>query len=149
MGLFDEIVCEYPLPDGWAPPTGTVFQTKDTEDQFLIRFTLCADGTLRRSNGDRVDHHGALEFYTSNWAGFAPWGAMTSDDEPLWSAEYVALYDHGKLLKIEGSREPDTSERWMPREEWMRRSREVEAQRAALSSGAGDANAATGGGGGA
>jgi len=133
MGLFDEIVCEYPLPDGWVPPKGTVFQTKDTDDQYLVRFTLCEDGKLRRENGDVLEHHGALEFGTSNWSGAAPWGVMTSDDEPLWRAEYVALYDHGALLKIEGKRELDTECRWVRREEWYRKSREADAARATLS----------------
>jgi len=129
MGMFDEIVCEYPLPDGWAPPEGTVFQTKDTEDQFLTRFTLGSDGVLRRENGEELEHHGALEFYTSNWSGSAPWGVMTSDDDPLWSADYVALFDHGRLLKIEGSKKADTSGDWIKREEWYRLSREADARR--------------------
>lgn len=130
MGLFDEIVCEYPLPDGWVPPAGTLFQTKDTEDQYLSRFTLGADGKLRRESGEVLEHHGAVEFYTSNWAGFAHWGVMTSDDEPYWTAEYVALFDHGALLKIEGKRERDTETVWMSREEWMRRSRKEDEDRA-------------------
>ncbi len=129
MGLFDEIVCEYPLPDGWVPPPGTIFQTKDTEDQYLVRFTLDSEGVLRRATGESVEHHGALEFYTSNWAGFAPWGAMTRDDAPMWRAEYVALFDHGKLLKIEGKHALDEEAGWMPREEWMRKSREADLER--------------------
>jgi len=131
MGLFDEIVCEYPLPDGWTPPPGTVFQTKDTDDQYLVRFTLGADGKIRRANGDVLEHHGALEFYTSNWSGSAPWGVMTEDDTPLWHAEYVALFDHGTLLKIEGSREPDAGGRWISRDEWTRKSREADEARRA------------------
>lgn len=51
MGLFDEIACEYPLPDGWVPPEGTVFQTKDTDDQYLVRFTLGSDGVLHHHRG--------------------------------------------------------------------------------------------------
>lgn len=129
MGLFDEIVCEYPLPDGWVPPQGTVFQTKDTDDQYLARFTLGEDGRLRRANGELLLHHGAVEFYTSNWSGSAPWGVMTRDDKPAWSANYVALYDHGTLLKIEGARKEDPDSGWMPREEWHRRSREADEQR--------------------
>ena len=132
MGLFDEIKCEYPLPDGWVPPPDTWFQTKDTEDQYLVRLTLGADGRLRRKSGEDLMHHGAVVFYTSNWSGSAPWGVMTSDDKPWWSAEYVALYDHGALLKIEGRYEvgdPSTS-RWLPRAEWHRLDRERDAESA-------------------
>ena len=131
MGLFDEIVCEHPLPDGWTPPDGTVFQTKDTEDQYLVRFTLCEDGKLRREGGEILDHHGALNFYTSNVSMGAPWGCATSDDAPPWSADYVALYDHGKLMKIEGERKLEDPAKWMPRKDWLRRSREEDARRPA------------------
>lgn len=130
MGLFDYIVCEYPLPDGWVPPDGTVFQTKDTDDQYMTSFTFGADGVLRRESGESVAHHGSLEFYTSNWSGSAPWGVMTEDDTPLWHAEYVALFDHGRLLKIEGCREIDDSGKWMPKDEWNRKSQESDAERA-------------------
>lgn len=131
MGMFDEIVCAYPLPDGWEPPDGTLFQTKDTQDQWLTRFRLCEDGALRRDDGEKLLHHGSLRFYTSNWCGTAPWGCMTSDDQPPWSAEYVALYDHGALLKIEGQRVTDDPNGWMPRAEWHAKSRaEAEAKRA-------------------
>lgn len=132
MGLFDEIVCEYPLPDGWIPPAGTLFQTKDTEDQYLSRFTLGSDGMLRRDTGEVLEHHGALKFYTSNWSGSASFGVMTSDDEPCWSAEYVALYDHGRLLKIEGRREIDAEAKWMPRAEWRRMAHEEDERITAL-----------------
>lgn len=135
MGLFDEIVCEYPLPDGWVPHAGVVFQTKDTDDQYLTRFTLGADGKLRRKNGEVYEHHGALRFYTSNWSGSGPWGLMTDDDQPYWSAEYIALYDHGQLLKIEGCRtDPDTSVTWITRAEWHAKSAEADAARTAPAS---------------
>ncbi len=51
MGMFDYICCEYPLPDD--PPEWVqrharegVFQTKDTEAQFLETYTITADGKL-------------------------------------------------------------------------------------------------------
>ena len=130
MGMFDEIVCECALPDGWTPPPGTVFQTKDTDDQSLVRFTLGADGMLRRDDGEELQHHGALEFYTSNWSGSAPWGMMTKDDQPPWTAEYVALYDHGRMLKIEGKLSLDTEVKWCSRAEWFQKSRDADAARA-------------------
>lgn len=43
MGMFDEIVVEYPLPDGWRPSER--LQTKDFEC-FMEVYELRADGTL-------------------------------------------------------------------------------------------------------
>lgn len=46
MGMFDEIKCEAPLPETPIPPPGDVFQTKDTPDQRMTRYTITADGKL-------------------------------------------------------------------------------------------------------
>lgn len=45
MGMFDEVICEMPLPDGWEHP---VFQTKDFEDPYLDKYVIRADGRLIR-----------------------------------------------------------------------------------------------------
>lgn len=100
MGMFDEITCDYPLPDGF---TGRlVYQTKDTDRQQLDMYTITADGFLT-VDGARVDHHGRIEFYWSNVSGTnGRGGYITSDDKPARCRAYVALFDHGTLLKIEG-----------------------------------------------
>jgi hypothetical protein len=104
--MFDEVICHYPLPDGWVCGD-TVFQTKDTPEQWLTRYILEGDGTLRHAEtGELVPLHGTLTFYSGNVCMSGPEGFATSDDEPPWQAEYVALYDHGRLLKVEGARRP-------------------------------------------
>lgn len=128
MGMFDNIRCHYPLPDGFAGDLE--YQTKDTEEQFLCHYTITEDGRLilhseryedvpenelpypdmpfigsmrRIPTGDvPVDFHGALTFYTGNWSGSGPNGYITNDGQHGWWREYTALFDHGKLLKIEG-----------------------------------------------
>jgi hypothetical protein len=49
MGMFDEITCEYPLPEtGYRVPFGhSGFQTKDL-DNLMDRYTVSVDGRLIR-----------------------------------------------------------------------------------------------------
>lgn len=106
MGLFDDLTVECALPDG-VDPSGLSFQTKDTADQYLTRYILREDGSLLNTEtGEVEEHHGALHFYTSNWCGSFMNLYMTTDDCEPWTADYTALYDHGKLLKIEGGKAP-------------------------------------------
>lgn len=46
MGMFDYIECEYPLPDGFVPPPGWEFQTKDTEAMYMEVYRITKDGRL-------------------------------------------------------------------------------------------------------
>ena len=86
MGMFDYIECQYPLPDGFVPAVGELAQSKDTDSQYLDVYQMRADGSIWHL--EPSSHHGALQFYYYN--------PKTKE-----SHEYVALYDHGKLLKIE------------------------------------------------
>jgi len=105
MGLFDELRCDLLLPDGWRPPEGMLFQTKDTPDQFLSRYVLTDRGGLRQEGQQAlIPFHGALTFYATNINGIDGEVCCTRDDAPPWEAEYVALFDHGALLKLEGQR---------------------------------------------
>ena len=110
MSLFDELRCEYPLPDGFVP--GDVwFQTEDTPEPYLMQYVLTAEGVLQRADTGMVEaFHGALQFYTTNLIGSSPWGCCTRDDAPPWWAEYCALFDHGTLLKLEGEKRPYTDQ---------------------------------------
>ncbi len=44
MGMFDELRCHYPLPIEGT--NGLLFQTKDTDAQFLDLYEIREDGTL-------------------------------------------------------------------------------------------------------
>lgn len=104
MGVFDDLTVECELPDGFDP-TGVSFQTKDTAEQWMVRYVLREDGTLWNTKSSAPEEiHGTMEFYTGNWAGSMGGLYMTRDDLPPWTAEYVALFDHGRLVKIEGGR---------------------------------------------
>jgi hypothetical protein len=102
MSLFDYVIVKCPLPDGFDP-SGHEWQTQDTPDQYLSVYTIQTDGTLVTQHGEVVPFHGALTFYTGNVCATGPWGYATRDDAPAWWAEYTALYDHGRLLKLEGA----------------------------------------------
>ena len=106
MSLYDELICDYPLPDGWSPPPPGIFQTQDTPAQYLGQYCLTAEGTLMDATGSAVPFHGALTFYASNVCGVGPHGVVAHDHAPPWWAEYTALFDHGVLLKIEGAQHP-------------------------------------------
>ena len=120
MGMFDEIRCLYPLPDGFVPKGGAVAQTKDTDAQSLDLYEIRADGTIWQEVYDIEDqsdpsaeglmryagcmtrvnkrwepstHHGLLHFYYYS-------------RDLATSHEYDALFDHGKLLKIEVASRP-------------------------------------------
>ena len=124
MGLFDELTVEAELPDGFDP-SGVVFQTRDTAEQFLGRYVMRADGELVNvESGEAEEHHGALEFYASNWAGSFGRLYATNDDQPPWRARYVALYDHGKRLRIDGGCGPVPDVEHVMRADFDRRCRE-------------------------
>lgn len=109
MGMYDELVCEYPLPDGFDHH-GIVFQTKDTPHQYLSRYRLTAEGVLYDcESGMPVPLHGVLRFYADNLCASGPAGVVTVDDTPPWYADYCALFDHGTLVHLSGQRCVDTS----------------------------------------
>jgi len=91
MGLYDEINCNYPLPESenikW--PSGQHFQTKSL-DSMLNIFTITPEGILQDQKGERVYFTGEIEFYDS------PLGTYTNGD---W-AEYLAEFIKGLLISI-------------------------------------------------
>jgi hypothetical protein len=120
MGMFDWLVCEYPLPDG-LDTTDRMFQTQDTPHQAMERYVLRADGTLLYAPVYAVLVEGApwrrvaevpavvlfdgpLTFYTGNIVATAPWGVATEDDIPPWWAEYTGLFAQGHLLQLTGGK---------------------------------------------
>lgn len=89
MGMFDEVRCEAPLPDGYDSG-GVWFQTKSFPDSCLCRYTLTRAGRLVDSQGNDLEPEGYLIFYTQDDQG-------TSEDR--WR-EYRAHFEHGQLTGI-------------------------------------------------
>lgn len=128
MGMYDNVKCEAPLPDGFSDPAHMAFQTKDMECE-LAEYTITADGRLLctaegqyggATNGEQ-EYTGTIEFYTSNWCGSGCGYCMTDDDQLPWSRTYTATFTDGKLVGIEGGLEPQTADvKHVSREEFHR-----------------------------
>ena len=103
MSLFDYILCEVPLPDGF---TGEL-QTKDL-GCYLLTHVITKDGRLLLEHVDRIDceletritshrdanFHGMLRFY----------GSRDRENDAWEWHEYNAKFVHGQLLSIERMR---------------------------------------------
>lgn len=110
MGMFDNIRCEFPLPDGFDGKLN--FQTKDLEN-LLSTYVITADGklllaTLNYDDGDKlpvltvINYHGDIEFYGSNICSVGRGYFSTSDGgPPLWR-NYTARFTNGLLQEIKG-----------------------------------------------
>jgi hypothetical protein len=87
MGMFDNVMSEVPLPDGYDGPC----QTKDFDDPYLETYLIRADGRLihepdkPNGRGD-TNFHGVLNFYA-----YAEGG--------VWH-EYDAKFTDGQLVGI-------------------------------------------------
>ncbi len=97
MGLFDNIKCEYPLPD--PEVQDTTFQTKDL-DCCLYYYTLTREGRLVQPmkmddattwNRD-INWHGVVRFYD-----YRP--------DNTWY-EYEATFDRGQLVSLKKGEPP-------------------------------------------
>lgn len=99
MGMFDNLICELPLPDG-APEfvldQGHLFQTKSL-DCGLLTYTLDAAGVLRL-NGDRSHFSGLLEFYDSNVVACGYGFYFTREGEPAVHVDYAVLIENGQVI---------------------------------------------------
>lgn len=51
MGMFDDVQCDYPLPDGWH---GKGMQSKDFECEMTL-YRITAEGRLTRQDSDWED----------------------------------------------------------------------------------------------
>lgn len=97
MGMFDDVICEAKLPDGFVSDNG--YQTKDFEC-VLATFKITAEGRLVRreyewSESDDaplgirreqrgwkdVNYHGFLNFYTSGLDGWHEYDAKFTDGQ--------------------------------------------------------------------
>ena len=93
MGMFDYVVCERPLPDGF---TDAFLQSKTFPDPYLHRYTITRDGRLLRRafyTHEITDTHfnGVLNFYGGNHRADGTWDGH----------EYNATFTDGQLVSIE------------------------------------------------
>lgn len=98
MGLFDEVTCEVPLPDG--KPSG-VFQTKDFEFPYLEQYTIRADGRLIHHRplydcDPPGTQHGPIDTNFHGLLRFASYNTETKEHRI-----FVAKFTDGQLVKIE------------------------------------------------
>ncbi len=98
MGMFDDVKCEVPLPDGFIGN----FQSKTFDclmDTYVIRADgrlVRDDGWLRRSDGKPqqtdMNFHGIMRFYTNE--------GSRKDGTYRWH-EYSAKFTDGALVSID------------------------------------------------
>lgn len=91
MGLFDDVICGVPLPDGFDRVDGH-FQTKTFPDPYLEKYTITPEGRLMHQptfddEATDTNYHGVVNFYGS-------------DKDGNWH-EYNAKFTDGQLVKIE------------------------------------------------
>ena len=118
MGLFDDIHCDYPLPD---PAHNELdYQTKDL-DCLMERFLITKEGRLVQigqamfeepwDSTDQVDmnYHGTLLFYTNR-----EYPDYTEKMMNYEWIEYLAKFTDGTLVQITGSGHPRDYSREIP-----------------------------------
>lgn len=89
MGMFDEIRCEAPLPDGFDG-SRVWFQTKSFPFPCMQRYTITEGGRLVDSLGNDIEPDGYIIFYAAE---------DSEDDRHSWR-EYRARFREGALDQI-------------------------------------------------
>ena len=107
MGLFDDLICEYPLPGN--PPKTAKYQTKSLGCD-LYEYRITSDGTLCVHNCDYEDRSDPTAAGYERLKGRAVrvnerWEQVTPPfrGEVFFygeSGDYSALFDDGKLLNV-------------------------------------------------
>ncbi len=106
MGLFDEIRCEVPLPDGYDA-SDVWFQSKSFPDCGMCRYTITCAGRLIDSLGNDLEPEGYLNFYNNDRAA----DAAVTGGEPGWR-EYRARFVGGQLQRIERVDQDESADRY-------------------------------------
>ena len=94
MGLFDDVRCEMPLPDGYDPDRKRTFQTKDLGCD-MGDYRITGDGRLIRESEGYFPNEKLGETDFHGWLNFYDWVSETSE----WH-EYNAKFTDGKCVEI-------------------------------------------------
>lgn len=99
MGMFDEVICEAPLPDNWRRGNREKLQTKSL-DRTLDIYTITKEGRLTRTYGEHWDDL-KKSGETVELTGFSGEIRFYGKDEPKneWH-EYIAMFHNGLLVCI-------------------------------------------------
>lgn len=122
MGMYDYVVCRYPLPT--APPSWATddqqYQSKSLDCRMAV-YEIGEDGRLRQCEAGAfeskfddapIPFHGVLEFYHSNWCAAAYGMVFTPDGADHESVTYEATLVDGLvegIVETERTREPSLS----------------------------------------
>src|SRR4051812_34640485 len=102
MGMFDWVICEYPLPgENINVPSDHRFQTKDFEC-CMSTYRITPDGRLvdQDEAGEHVNFTGELRFWDSNIVGSGSIGVFTATGEDAVECEYGARFIEGLVQEI-------------------------------------------------
>ena len=121
MGMYDELTCEYPLPEKFKKYQNKVFQTKSLVN-CLDKYVITKDGELvhHSFNWDTVPEEERPYYGKPEWDKFSWIGSLkTTPNEPqkinhtgevrfyewdeaddIW-IEFVAFFAKGKLIHFE------------------------------------------------
>lgn len=113
MGLFDNIICQHPLPIKLKGVNKMTFQSKDTPDQFLGLFIIRDNGELWVEESDVEDRSdpsakgisrliGMMTHINPRWApttftGEVTFYASLAKNYSGW-IEFKAVFSNGKLV---------------------------------------------------
>ena len=89
MGLFDDVTCQVPLPDGWDAASARL-QTKSFPDPCMQHYTITAGGRLVDRDGNDVEPEGYICFY----------GSVAGKGGKRHLREYRARFRKGQLTEI-------------------------------------------------
>jgi len=128
MGLFDSVICEYPIVGGLPAWIGEhAFQTNDLDCK-MSTYTLDSGGRLRL-NGEILDWTGRLTLYASNIVATGP-GVYTEHGEDAEAIQCVATVVHGYIadpMTCIRTSNPALAARQQRCDEWARGKAEYDA----------------------
>ena len=121
MGMFDNLICDYPLPGGhsvtsvsiWQKVQTKTFQTKDLQQHpNLDTFKITKDGKLLIHNDPKFEEKiynftGYCVFY--DFVGDPDVLSASRDDQAVGWVEFIAEFERGVLkdIKLRTYEDPD------------------------------------------